>query len=243
MRAPDDLFADARLAAIYDVFEGDRDDLDHYEAIVTELGARSVLDIGCGTGEFACRLARSGHTMVGLDPALASIEIARTKPGAKDVRWIVGDATELPPMQVDVATMTANVAQVFITDHDWMATLTATAAALQPGGHVVFETRRHEARAWERWVPQLTRQSVTVPSGETVETWCDLLDVAGDLVSFRWTTVFGSDDATLTSDSTLRFRSRDEIVDHLAAAHFAVVDVREAPDRPGEEMVFIARRT
>ncbi|MEK7424435.1 MAG: hypothetical protein AAB131_11420 [Actinomycetota bacterium] len=35
----DQIFADPRLAAIYDDFNRDRFDLDHYEAIVDELGA------------------------------------------------------------------------------------------------------------------------------------------------------------------------------------------------------------
>jgi hypothetical protein len=46
----------------------------------------------------------------------------------------------------------------------------------------------------------------------------------------------------LTSDSTLRFRHRDEVTASLAAAGYVVDEVREAPDRPGREMVFIARR-
>ncbi len=46
----DALFAVPRLARIYDVWEGQRIDLPHYLAIVAELGACSVLDVGCGTG-------------------------------------------------------------------------------------------------------------------------------------------------------------------------------------------------
>ena len=60
-------------------------------------------------------------------------------------------------------------------------------------------------------------------------------------VSFRMTFVFETDDAVLTSDSTLRFRSKTEICDSLQAAGFAVTDIRDAPDRPGREFVFIAR--
>ena len=45
-RVPDQIFADPRLAAIYDDIDGDRDELNHYEAIVEELGALSVLDFG-----------------------------------------------------------------------------------------------------------------------------------------------------------------------------------------------------
>ena len=44
------IFEDPRLVAIYDVFDGQRTDLDPYVSIVTELRAKSVLDLGCGTG-------------------------------------------------------------------------------------------------------------------------------------------------------------------------------------------------
>jgi hypothetical protein len=39
----------------------------------------------------------------------------------------------------------------------------------------------------------------------------------------------------------LRFRSRDEIELSLCGAQFVVEDVRDAPDRPGRELVFVAR--
>lgn len=66
--------------------------------------------------------------------------------------------------------------------------------------------------------------------------------LAGQLVTFRWTYVFASDGRTLTSDSTLRFRERAEIEAELGARGFVVEDVRDAPDRPGKELVFVARR-
>ena len=39
----------------------------------------------------------------------------------------------------------------------------------------------------------------------------------------------------------LRFRGYDEVVATLLAAGFVVEDVRDAPDRPGREWVFVAR--
>ena len=44
-------------------------------------GARSVLDIGCGEGQVARRVASSGAKVVGLDPAAAQIEVARERGG------------------------------------------------------------------------------------------------------------------------------------------------------------------
>jgi SAM-dependent methyltransferase len=238
----DALFGEPRLAAIYDAVEGERRvDLDHYLAIADEFGARSLLDVGCGTGILARRAASQGMDVTGVDPAGASLDVARDQPGAERVRWLRGDATGLPELQVDLATMTANVAHVFLTDEDWAATLRGVHAALRPGGHLVFEVRDPARRAWERWTRENTYQRLDVPGVGRVETWWDRSGVNGALVSYTRTYVF-ADGTTLTSDSTRRFWTRAEIEDSLRSAGYALAEVRGAPDRPGREWVFIARR-
>jgi len=235
-------FAEPRLAQVYDPLDPDRCDLDAYAAIVGEFGARRVLDVGCGTGTFACLLAARGVTVVAVDPAGASLEVARAKPAADRVHWVRGRVTDLPPIKVDLATMTGNVAQVFLADDEWAATLRAVHAALRRGGRLVFETREPGARAWLAWNRERTYRRVAIPGVGDVESWVDLLDVGGGLVSFRTTFVFAADGARLTSESTLRFRHREEVAAALAAAGYAVDEVRGAPDRPGLELVFVARR-
>jgi SAM-dependent methyltransferase len=237
---PDAKFADPRLALLYDAFEGERRDLDAYVAMVDEFDARTVLDVGCGTGTFACMLATRGVDVVGVDPAAASLDVARAKPGADEVRWILGDAAALPPLQVDLATMTGNVAQVFLTDDEWLATLRAIRAALRPGGRLVFETRDPERQQWLEWDRQHTDTEIEVPTIGLVTTWCELLDVTAPLVTFRGTYEFAADGSVLTSDSTLRFRSRDEVEQSLTVAGYVVDEMRDAPDRPGKEFVFVA---
>ncbi len=49
----DEIFEHPRLVAIYDALDPDRSDLDVYATIADELGARRVLDVGCGTGTLA----------------------------------------------------------------------------------------------------------------------------------------------------------------------------------------------
>ena len=98
MRAPDEAFADSRLAAVYDGLHGDRSDLDGYVALAEELGARCIVDIGCGTGALAVQLAAMGFNVVGVDPAGASLDVARAKPFAERVAWVHGDASALPAL-------------------------------------------------------------------------------------------------------------------------------------------------
>ena len=240
---PDAVFDDPRLAAVYDALDPDRSDLDPYVAMVEQFGARSVLDLGCGTGVFAITLAERGIQVVGVDPAGASIDVARAKPGAERVTWIHGDATAIQAsMSVDAVTMTANVAQVFVTDDDWFATLASIHAALQPGGRLIFESRDPARRAWEDWTEERTRSTTEIPGVGPVTDWVQVTDVDGDLVSFESPNVFEADGTVITSRSTLRFRSRARIEGSLAQSGFVLDDVRDAPDRPGRELVFVARR-
>ncbi len=238
----DQLFEEPRLAAIYDPLDPDRSDLELYVGLVEEFEARTVLDVGCGTGTFACLLAKRGIDVIGLDPAAASLDVARTKSGADRVTWVHGDITALGAVQVDLATMTANVAQVFLTDDEWQSTLEYARAALEPGGHLAFETRNPAEQAWRRWNRDDSYSRTDIPGIGLVETWVETTDVTEPFVTFRRTYVFETDDTVLTSSSTLRFRSRAEVADSLAAAGLVLNDVRDAPDRPGREFVFIARR-
>jgi SAM-dependent methyltransferase len=240
---PDAVFDDPRLAAIYDALDPDRSDLDAYLAMVEELGARSVLDLGCGTGVFALKLAERGIEVICVDPAGASLDVARAKPGADQVAWIHGDASAIPRgTAVDIVTMTANVAQVFLADVDWHATLTACHDALRPGGRLILESRDPDRRAWEEWTEEATRSTTDIPGVGRVTDWVQVTDVDGDLVTFESPNVFEADGTVITSVSTLRFRSRPEIEDALVRAGFTVDEVHDAPDRPGRELVFVARR-
>jgi SAM-dependent methyltransferase len=235
----DAIFEDPRLAAMYDTLDPDRSDLDVYLAIADELGARCVLDVGCGTGTFALLLAERGLDVIGVDPAGESLAVARAKPGAERVRWIHGDATALPPLGVDLATMTGNVAQAIADESDWNDTLHAVHEALRPGGHLVFETRDPVVETWREWTRDASYSLDEIDDVGVV--WADLVDVSLPPVTFRWTFVL-PDGEVLTSDSTLRFREREEVQETLLAHGYVVDEVRDAPDRPGREFVFFARR-
>jgi len=238
---PDQEFSNPKLAVLYDHLDSGRTDLNLYVDLIEKLNVESVLDIGCGTGSLLCRLAKRGYKLWGLDPATASLDIARGKCGSESVNWVLGCAESLPKLEVDIALMTGNVAQVFLTDEDWLSALSSIHGATAPSGYFVFETRDPERRAWEEWNRASTLTRVDVPGIGFVVSWVELIEVEFPLISFKWTYQFERDGSVLTSESTLRFRSKQELEDSLVLLEFNVIEVRDAPDRPNKEFVFIAK--
>ncbi|MET9395464.1 methyltransferase domain-containing protein [Streptomyces sp. NPDC006624] len=196
----DDCFTRTRLAAIYDPLNPDRSDLDAYLQMADEFEADRVLDIRCGGGVFALLLVDRGIEIVGVDPAQATIDVAGTKPGSERVRWICGDATDFPPLRVDLATVTANVAQEIV-DPQVAEDPTSHPEALRPGGRLTFETRDPSRHAWEEWTREKSCRVTGIPGVGSVENWVQLLEVSKPLVTFRWTCKFAADGLVLTSDS------------------------------------------
>ena len=244
---PDALFDHPRVARVYDPLDPDRSDLDTYMSLVDEFGPTAVLDVGCGTGTLCSRLVTErGLRVLGVDPAGASVGVARAKPGADRVTWMVGIASDVAAdsvhrEQYDLATMTANVAQVFLDDEEWLANLRAIRACLRLGGHLAFESRVPADRAWERWTKELTHQVVEVEGEGPVEDWVEVIQVDGELVTFESPTIFRADGERIDSTSTLRFRTREALERSLAAVGFTDVEVRDLPYAPGRGWLVIAR--
>lgn len=244
---PDEEFSHPRLARIYDLLAPDRSDLDAYLDVVEQLGASSVLDIGCGTGSLAALLVDRTVKVLGVDPAGASVEVARSKVDSELAEFLVGTASDVaadPAHQgaFDLATMTANVAQVFINDDDWLATLRTVHSCLRPGGYLVFETRKPEDRGWERWTKEQTRSRKDIEGEGPVESWVEVTEVEGELVSFEWTYIFHADAERLTSTSTLRFRNETTLRDSLTGAGFRDFHIRDLPYAPHRGWMICAQK-
>jgi len=102
--------------------------------------ARSVLDVGCGTGAVlnAIGRARPGLRLVGVDASEAALRIAA---GRADAQFVRADATCLPfKDEFDVA------GSFDVLEHidDDRAALLELAAAVRPGGGVIVTVPQHE---------------------------------------------------------------------------------------------------
>lgn len=214
-------FSDPRLVAVYDSVNGYQPgtQLDFYPELAVELGARSVVDLGCGTGMVTCELARRGLKVVGADPAPAMLAVARSRSGCGLVEWIEGGAEALGTRTADLVMMTGHVAQFFITDDDWNAALGFLRRALRIDGWLAFESRNPAALAWEGW----TAESPTVvhdPTHGRLQVWSEVESARDGLVHYANHYRFERTGDELVSSSVLRFRSLDELEASLAAHGF-----------------------
>ncbi|GAA1235088.1 class I SAM-dependent methyltransferase [Oryzihumus leptocrescens] len=221
----DELYADPRLVALYDAWNGGRWDVEHYVSLARTLAARRIVDVGCGTGTLAIELAEQADHVTGLDPAAGMLHAARAKPGAEAVTWVQGTAADLPGSAFDLAVMTGHVAQVFVTEVQWAATLGQLSRVLAPGGVLAFETRNPAAQAWRRWTPEGSREEAVI-AGRRVESWHEVTEVGEATVSFTTHHLLGADPAEhVESRSTLAFRDLPTLERTLEAAGFSVETV------------------
>ena len=106
----------------------------------------------------------------------------------------------------------------------------------------MFESVDPAGQPWLNWNRETTYVRRESPDAGVFESWADVTQVEGDLVSIRRTYVFAADGAMLISESTRRYPPRAVVEDSLNSAGYELTDVRGAPDRPGLELVFITRK-
>lgn len=243
----DHQFADAGLAALYDLLcpWEQRSDFDFYLRRV--MSAEAVLDIGCGTGALLHGAREAGHTgrLCGLDPAGGMLDQARKR---SDIEWIHGDLASVAwDREFDLVVMTGHAFQVFVTDDELRASLASIRSALTDDGHFAFETRNPPMRAWERWTPDDVAEIIDA-TGSVVRVWHEFeTPVEGDIV--RFTTIFTSPgwDRPQVSWSTLRFLDAASLSSFLSDAGLAIEE--QFGDWAGQrltdtspEIITIARR-
>ena len=87
-----------RWAEIYDVEQNPLISLEEpqVDLLLGDVAGLNVVDVGCGTGRHAVRLAERGAHVVGVDFSDGMLARAREKGGASHVRWVVHDVHELP---------------------------------------------------------------------------------------------------------------------------------------------------
>lgn len=107
---------------------------------------QEVLDLACGHGRLANRLAARGARVTGLDSSAVFLDRARAEAGALAVDYHLGDMRELPEWtgRFD-AVVNWFTAFGYFDDMDNRRVLTEIARVLKPGGRLAMELNNYPA--------------------------------------------------------------------------------------------------
>ena len=242
----DRFFADARLAALYDLMHPreTRADFDFYLPLI--MSAKAVLDVGCGTGAMLHEARQRGHSgrLCGLDPAPGMLAQARKR---SDIEWRLGDLRSSAfAREFDLIVMSGHAFQVLVTDEELRLSLAAIRAALVENGRFAFETRNPLARVWETWSSEDAVEAVDADGLPARMAYQTERPFDGRTMSFTLTFTCSDWERPEVSRSTLRFLDAEALSSLLAEADLAIeVQFGDWDRRPltdgSPEIITIAR--
>jgi ubiquinone/menaquinone biosynthesis C-methylase UbiE len=204
-------------ASIYDDFNPWSASDDFYLHLAREIGG-SVLDVGCGTGMLACRIASEGISVVGVDPAEAMLAVARSRPGSDRIAWVRSDGQSMRlPRRFELAYMTGHAFQSLLTDAEIVALLKRVAGHLADGGRFVFETRNPAGKPWLAWTPRESRVVAQTHRYGPIEQFNDAVaDMSTGIVHVVEHCRMLETGEDRLGTGSLRFVSADHLADLLA---------------------------
>lgn len=215
----------AGYADAYDALYEEKDyeaECDLVERVFAEYGDggfRSILDLGCGTGNHAVPLAQRGYEVVGVDRSEAMLARAREK-AAGGVSFALGDIRDLRLGRTfDAVLVLFAVLGYQHSDEDVLAALRTARAHLRPSGLLLFDVWYGPAVLSER--PGRRERTVENGSGRLVRSSEGRLDEERNLcaVEFRLQRFEGEELVAETEEThEMRYFFADELESFLAAA-------------------------
>lgn len=137
-----------------------------------DAGARTILELGCGTGNDAARLAGEGYLVTAIDLSAEAIARARARSG-RSVRFLVADmARPLPFPDASFDAVMSNVAVHMFPDSITRSVFAEVRRLVRPGGLFLFHVNATGDRPLRaRWRPverELEPDFVLEKSGQTM---------------------------------------------------------------------------
>lgn len=126
-------------------------EIDFYQEMAAEAqrSGAAVLEIACGTGRVAIRLAQAGVNVVGLDLSAHMLAVAREKSaGLETMRWVQGDMRWFELGETfGLVIIPGHAFQNLNTPQDQVACLECIRRHLRPGGFLVVHLD-HQDLSW-----------------------------------------------------------------------------------------------
>jgi len=242
-------YLNPKLAAIYNNLNQHYPlEKQFYFDFASQIKAKKIIDIGCGTGLLTLELAKIGYDLVAVEPAQAMLDVARRDPLADRVKWIHGDALALDETMADMTIMSTHVFQCFMIDDYLQKVLCCINRSLKTGGYLVFDTRNSQVSIQDfGWPSESNPNQFVNNQGEKMSSWVDVLEIKDNQVVYEMHYYNHQKEEKLTSINELIFRSLEEITQYLVQAGFVVEQVygdwdKSQVSETSLEFIFVARK-
>jgi SAM-dependent methyltransferase len=192
-----------------------------------------VLDVPCGHGRIANRLAARGARVTGLDTDSLFLERARADATTRgvEVEYVEGDMRSLPWEERFDVVLNWFTSFGYFDDEGNRAWLREARRTLRPAGRLVIELHNRDAFA-RNWLPV----TMSERDGDLLVDRHRFDLLAGRTVTERFTV---RDGRVRTSEFSVRFFTFTELRDWLLEAGFSAVDVS---GHEGESLTMEVRR-
>ena len=195
--------------------------------VLSDHGARRVLDVACGTGHHAIALAERGYEVVGTDISAGMVRRARqnAEAAAAAVSFVqasFGELREVVGGPFDALLCLGNSLPSLLSHEALGAALVDMAQVLVPGGLIVIQDLNYD-RIWsrrERFMPLVTHRQ-----GEEEWLFLRVLDFHEQTLTFNMI-IFRKQSQEWEYDvrsTELRPIFKDELEKHLLGAGFATM--------------------
>jgi SAM-dependent methyltransferase len=201
-------------------------------------GSRHLLDLGCGTGAHAMRLAQRGHRVVGVDRSPDMLAQARAKAAVESglqLEFHEADICKLDLHQeFDAALMMFTVLGYLLNDSDLNAALASVRRHLAFGGLFIFDVWHGPAVLAVR--PGERNISVAHGSARINRKTRSTLDISRHVCRVNFELERVTDDARAEQwqeEHFVRYYFREELGSALKQNHLELLDLRRFPDGEG----------
>lgn len=232
---------------MYQTFINYDEEYVYYSNKLKKFNAKTVFELGCGTGNLADNFIKNGFNYTGLDLNKAMLDIAERKtPGA---HFMEADMRNFSlPEKKESCIIPARTVSYLMTNQDVMDAFQAINKNLHNGGILCFDSIDAS-----KFIPTIKNGRQIIHKAEFEgrkfhrESYWSVND--SQSWAFNWNSVYFEEDANVglkkivEDNSTVRCFTKDDLCLFLELCNFTVKEIEERPSYAFDTFVIVAQKT